>query len=123
MKETISRNRNSGEYGGCAGVPAKIAVERNLEIVPRSQYDAVMVGEGGRFEVDASPLLIHAQLTVMGSWVTSIGRMEELVERLARWDLHPERTVTDRFSLEHADEAYRVADEGRRGKVAIVTGS
>ena len=26
--------------------PAKIAVERNLEIVPRSQYAQVMVGEG-----------------------------------------------------------------------------
>src|ERR1700678_4069573 len=31
--------------------PAKIAVERNLEIVPRSQYGAVMVGEGDRFEI------------------------------------------------------------------------
>ena len=31
--------------------PAKIAVERNLEIVPRSQYGAVMVGEGDRLEI------------------------------------------------------------------------
>jgi thiazole synthase len=31
--------------------PAKIAVERNLEIVPRSQYGAVQVGEGDRFEI------------------------------------------------------------------------
>ena len=31
--------------------PAKIAVERNLEIVPRSQYAAVMAGEGDRFEI------------------------------------------------------------------------
>lgn len=31
--------------------PAKIAVERNLEIVPRSQYDAVMVDEGDRLEI------------------------------------------------------------------------
>lgn len=31
--------------------PAKIAVERNLEIVPRSQYTAVMVGEGDRLEI------------------------------------------------------------------------
>jgi len=30
---------------------AKIAVERNLEIVPRSQYDAVIVGEGDRLEI------------------------------------------------------------------------
>jgi thiazole synthase len=31
--------------------PAKIAVERNLEIVPRSTYDRVAVSEGDRFEI------------------------------------------------------------------------
>ena len=31
--------------------PAKIAVERNLQIVPRSAYDQVAVGEGDRFEI------------------------------------------------------------------------
>jgi thiazole synthase len=31
--------------------PAKLAVERNLEIVPRSQYGEVMVGEGDRLEI------------------------------------------------------------------------
>ena len=31
--------------------PAKIAVERNLEIVPRSHYDTVIVGEGDRLEI------------------------------------------------------------------------
>src|ERR1700743_1862109 len=31
--------------------PAKIAVERNLEIVPRSTYDAVPVADGDRYEI------------------------------------------------------------------------
>jgi thiazole synthase len=31
--------------------PAKVAVERNLEIVPRSQYDAIMVNEGDKLEI------------------------------------------------------------------------
>jgi thiazole synthase len=31
--------------------PAKIAVERNLEIVPRSKYGEVMVGEGDKLEI------------------------------------------------------------------------
>ncbi len=79
----------------------------------------VLVGEGGRLEVDVSPTIIHPQLTVIGSWVTSVGRMEDLVGRLVRWGLHPEQTVTDRFGLEEAAEAYRVADGGDRGKVAI----
>jgi hypothetical protein len=46
--------------------------------------------------------------------------MEELVERLVRWDVHPELTVTDSFPLTQAAEAYRVADDGRRGKVGLV---
>jgi 2-desacetyl-2-hydroxyethyl bacteriochlorophyllide A dehydrogenase len=80
----------------------------------------VLVGEGGRLDLEASPLVIHPQVTVMGSWVTSLWRMEELVERLDRWDLHPEDVVTHRFPLQHADEAYRVADGGEAGKVALV---
>jgi len=31
--------------------PAKIAVERNLEIIPRSSYDQIAVSEGDRFEI------------------------------------------------------------------------
>jgi threonine dehydrogenase-like Zn-dependent dehydrogenase len=46
--------------------------------------------------------------------------MAELVERLSRWDLHPEKTVTHRLPVEEAAEAYRLADEGQVGKVTIV---
>jgi threonine dehydrogenase-like Zn-dependent dehydrogenase len=83
---------------------------------------AVLVGEGNRLEVDASPVIIHRQLTVLGSWVTSVGHMEELMELLVRWDVHPERTVTDQFPLTEAGAAYAAADEGSRGKVAITMG-
>ena len=80
----------------------------------------VLIGEGGRLELDASPSLIHPQRTLLGSWVTSIWRMEELLDRLVRWDLHPEITVTDRFALADVGRAYDVADSGRAGKVAVV---
>ena len=82
----------------------------------------VLVGEGNRLEADASPAIIHRQLTVMGSWVTSVGHMEELTGLLVRWGLHPERTVTDRFPLDQAAAAYATADAGARGKVAITMG-
>jgi len=78
------------------------------------------VGEGGQLTFDVSELLIHKQITLHGSWVTSLRHMEELLEHLVRWDLHPERIVTDRFTLDQADEAYRVADAGASGKVCIV---
>jgi threonine dehydrogenase-like Zn-dependent dehydrogenase len=80
----------------------------------------VMVGEGGRLEIDVSPALIHQQITVFGSWVTSTSRMEELARNLARWELHPDVTVTDRFALSDAAEAYQVAEASERGKVAIL---
>lgn len=81
----------------------------------------VFVGEGNDISFDVSPLLIHPQITLFGSWVTSVPHMEELLERLSRWDLHPEKTVTHRFSLAQAAEAYDVADKGQSGKVVIVS--
>ncbi len=80
----------------------------------------VFVGEGGRVDFEVSRLLIHRQLTLHGSWVTSLRHMEDLLDRLVRWQLRPERVVTDRFPIEQAAEAYRVADGGAAGKVAIV---
>ena len=78
------------------------------------------VGEGGTVSFDVSELLIHKQITLLGSWVTSLRAMEELVGFLARRGLHPEETVTHRLPLERAAEAYALADRGEAGKVALV---
>lgn len=80
----------------------------------------VMMGEGGTVEFNPSPDIIHDQITIYGSWVTNIWRMEELVERLVRWGIHPGDLVTHRFSLDQAAEAYQLMDEGKCGKVAVV---
>ena len=80
----------------------------------------VFVGEGGRVDFEVSRVLIHRQLSLYGSWVTSLRHMEDLIERLVRWNLRPELVVTERFALADAAEAYRVADAGASGKVAIV---
>lgn len=78
------------------------------------------LGEGGTVAFQPSPDVIHDQKTIYGSWVTSIWRMEELVERLVRWQLHPERLITHRFTLDRAGEAYALMASGRCGKVAVV---
>jgi threonine dehydrogenase-like Zn-dependent dehydrogenase len=64
--------------------------------------------------------MIHDQKTVYGSWVTSIWLMEDLVERIVRWKIHPDGLVTNRFPLEKADEAYALMAGGKCGKVAVV---
>jgi threonine dehydrogenase-like Zn-dependent dehydrogenase len=79
----------------------------------------VFLGEGGSVELNPSPDMIHDQKTVYGSWVTSTWLMEELVERLVRWNLHPADIITHRFPLDRAADAYSLMASGKCGKVAV----
>ncbi len=101
----------------CSGVSSG----RQLAIRGTRRWGRIaLVGEGGTVELAPSTDLIHDQRTVFGSWVTSLGNVEDLVERMPRWNMHPDATCTHRFSLAQAGEAYRTMDEGHSGKVAIV---
>lgn len=94
---------------------------RQLCIRATRKWGAIaFVGEGGTVEFNPSPDIIHDQKTIYGSWVTSIWKMEELVERIVRWGIHPEDLVTHRFTLDQADKAYELMAEGNCGKVAVV---
>ena len=70
-------------------------------------------------ELQPSPDMIHDQKTLYGSWVTSTWKMEELVERLVRWNLHPAKLVTHRFELDRVGDAYSLMASGDCGKVAV----
>jgi threonine dehydrogenase-like Zn-dependent dehydrogenase len=97
------------------------ATARHLALSQTATWGrCAFVGEGGDVSFPVSPLLIHRQVTLYGSWVTSLGHMAELLDRLVRWGLHPEDTVTDRYPLERASDAYALADAGASGKVCIV---
>ena len=50
----------------------------------------------------------------------SYGRSTAAVAGGARWDLHPETTISDRFPLDQVAAAYRTADTAAGGKVAVV---
>lgn len=94
---------------------------RQLAIRAARQWGKIaFVGEGGTVGFNPSPDIIHDQKTIYGSWVTSLARMEDLVERLVRWDIHPERLITHRFKLDDADKAYALMAGGQCGKVAVV---
>jgi threonine dehydrogenase-like Zn-dependent dehydrogenase len=113
------------ELTGGHGVERAVECSANAEArstairATRKWGRIVMVGEGGTVTFNPSPDFIHDQKTIHGSWVTSTWLMEELVERLVRWGLHPEDIVTHRFPLDRADEAYRLMASGRCGKVAV----
>ena len=87
----------------------------------RERGRVVLVGEGNGLRVpEVSPTLIHPSITILGSWVTSLEHMRELVSRLPVWNLHPEMIVSDTFPIAEADSAYQLADTGRSGKIALV---
>jgi threonine dehydrogenase-like Zn-dependent dehydrogenase len=94
---------------------------RQLAVRAARQWGRIaFVGEGGTVELNPSPDMIHDQKTIYGSWVTNLGNVEDLVERMPRWNMHPDKTCTHQFPLQKAGEAYRTMDEGKSGKVAIV---
>ncbi|WP_155854142.1 hypothetical protein [Paenarthrobacter nicotinovorans] len=65
-----------------------------------------------------SEAIIHRQLTVHGSRVTSREwNMTDLLERLDGWGLHPSEVVTRFFPLSDAAAAYRLADSRGPGKI------
>ncbi|KAK9483522.1 chaperonin 10-like protein [Lipomyces starkeyi] len=91
--------------------------------VAREWARVVFVGEGGSVTFDVSPLVIHKSLTIYGSWVCSISQMEDLVEKLVRWKLFPEKVVSHVFSVDEAEKAYTLFDSGKSGKVVIASPS
>jgi threonine dehydrogenase-like Zn-dependent dehydrogenase len=101
----------------CSGsAPARLLALRSTRTWGRCAF----VGEGGQVTLDVSQELIHRQITLHGSWVTSLRHMSELLANLVRWNLRPDVTVTDTFALADASKAYELADAGTAGKVAIV---
>jgi len=115
--EEITEGAGCSTTVDCSGSTAG----RSLVVRATSRWGrCAFVGEGGEVTIDVSQQLIHKQVTVIGSWVTSVPRMVELLDRLERWDLHPDQIVTHRFGLADAAAAYEKADRGSMGKVCIV---
>lgn len=81
--------------------------------------NVVYLGEQGTVTFEPSPLLLHKNLTLHGSWVTSVGNMEKLVELMDRKKVHPSQIITHRFPLSKTDEAFKVFATGKTGKVCI----
>lgn len=96
---------------------------RQLAIRATREWGKIaFVGEGGTCTFNPSPDIIHGQKTIYGSWVTSLWKMEELVERLVRWGIHPEDLITHEFSIDEAAAAYQLMAAGQCGKVAVTFG-
>ncbi|HEY8481830.1 MAG TPA: zinc-binding dehydrogenase [Spirillospora sp.] len=94
---------------------------RSLALEAAAEWGHVsLVGEGGDLCTEVSDTLLHKQLTIHASWVTSLWAMSELARNLVDWGLRPEKVVSDTFPLSRADEAYALAAGASEGKVVLV---
>ncbi len=100
----------------CSG--SAIGRHRCLEAA-RMWGNVVFLGEQGTVSFEPSPLLLHKNLTLHGSWVTSVDNMTRLVELLDRKKIHPSQIITHRFPLEKTAEAFETFASGKTGKVVV----
>lgn len=100
----------------CSGAPvARQAAVRCLAVWGRS----AMVGLGGELTLDVAPDIIIKQITIYGTYTFSNVGLGECARFVADHGIDVDKLFTDRWTIDQADEAYRVFDKQERGKAVI----
>ena len=74
------------------------------------------MGEGDTVTLDVSNDLLRRQVTLIGSWTFSTVGQAECARFIADRGVDVDRLFTQRWSLDQADEAYRLFDTQTTGK-------
>lgn len=77
------------------------------------------VGMGGSVTLDITRHIIIKQLTLKGSWTFSKSWQADCADFIVQRQLPVEKIFTHRWSLQQADEAYRLFDTQTTGKAVI----
>ena len=78
------------------------------------------MGEGGQTSFDISKDMLRRQLTIHASWTFSAMGQAECARFIADRKLPLGKLLTHRFTLDQADEAYRLFDTQTTGKGVIL---
>ena len=82
----------------------------------RTWGTACFVGEGGHVQLEVSPDMLRRQVTVIGSWTFSTMGQAECAQFVADRKIDVEHLFTHRWTLDQAEEAYRLFDTQTTGK-------
>lgn len=86
----------------------------------RSWGTACYVGEGGEVTLEVSPDMLRRQITLMASWTFSKNIQAECAEFVADRNIDVAKLFTHRWTLDQADEAYKLFDKQSDGKGVIL---
>lgn len=113
----LTRGQGAEATMDCTGIAeARIQAVRSA----RTWGRACFVGEGGTVTLDVSQDMIRKQLTILASWTFSVTGQWECARFIADRRVPLKRLLTHRFSLEQAEEAYRLFDTQTTGKGVFV---
>lgn len=101
----------------CTGIAeARLAAVKSAATWGRVAF----VGEGGATTFDISADLIRKQLTLVASWTFSAIGQWECARFIADRKIPLKRLLTERFTLDQAEDAYRLFDTQTTGKGVFV---
>jgi len=101
----------------CTGIAeARLAAVKSAATWGRVAF----VGEGGATTFDISADLIRKQLTLVASWTFSAVGQWECARFIADRKIPLKRLLTERFTLDQAEDAYRLFDTQTTGKGVFV---
>ena len=89
-----------------------------LQMLKRGGEACIVAGKGGKDGINAGPI-IGKQLTIRGSFVLPIWMVPDMAAFMIRHGLPFEKMVTHRFSIDEAEEAFKLFDSGECGKVVF----
>ena len=79
-----------------------------------------LVGVGGTLTIEPLTDIIKRQITLMGSWTLSSEGMKELADFVVDHNLPIRDLITHRFSLDMAEDAFKLFNSATTGKVVFV---
>lgn len=111
----------TGGFGADASLEAVGAHVTRVATVEATRIfgRACLVGEGGEVTYQATPHIIHRQLTLLGSWTFSTFGLEESAKFVAERNIPLRSLITKTCDIESAPEAYTAFDSGAAGKFVI----
>ena len=74
------------------------------------------VGEGGRVDIDVSPMLLRRQMTMVASWTFSNIIQAECAQFCVDRKVDVDKLFTHKWTLDQAEEAYKLFDKQSDGK-------
>ena len=81
---------------------------------------ACFVGEGGQVTLDVSQDILRRQVSIVGSWTFSKNGQADCAAFVAERKIDVDALFSHRFTLDQADEAYKLFDTQTTGKGVFV---